>query len=250
MRDPGVEPAAGGELHLRPGGFPWPTVAGNWLTGWIVIDLDATVMTAASEKQGPVVTFKKTRGFHPLVAWCANTVAGHIAVLTAALKQVPGSSRAEVLVRVGGAGATHDLLKHREALNTARRTVRYTVGWKLACVDEQAIPLLPGSAWEDLLQQGGDVRNGYHWAELTGLNTREGRPDGMRLIVRRVRPSASPPTPAAAGCDSTAPGPGPTRSAWPGFGSRNFQPSPDGRTDSDDQRGTAGPGRWIPAFPQ
>jgi hypothetical protein len=26
-------------------------------------------------------------------------------------------------------------------------------------------------------------------AEPTGLNTREGRPDGLRLIVRRVRPS-------------------------------------------------------------
>jgi len=28
-------------LHLRPGGFPWLTVAGKRLTGWIVIDIDA-----------------------------------------------------------------------------------------------------------------------------------------------------------------------------------------------------------------
>lgn len=34
----------------RPGGFPWLTVAGKRLTGWTVIDLDATVITAASKR--------------------------------------------------------------------------------------------------------------------------------------------------------------------------------------------------------
>jgi hypothetical protein len=47
----------------------------------------------------------------------ANTVADHITVLAEALKQVPGSSQAKILVRVDGAGATHDLLGHLEALN-------------------------------------------------------------------------------------------------------------------------------------
>jgi hypothetical protein len=60
-------------LHLRPGGFPWLMVAGKRLTGWIVIDLDATIITAASKKAGAAGTFKKTFGFHPLAAWCANT---------------------------------------------------------------------------------------------------------------------------------------------------------------------------------
>jgi hypothetical protein len=50
-------------LHLRPGGFPWLAVAGKRLTGWIVIDLDATVITSASKKAGAAVTFKKTFGF-------------------------------------------------------------------------------------------------------------------------------------------------------------------------------------------
>ncbi|MFJ3277951.1 hypothetical protein [Streptomyces halstedii] len=35
-------------LRLRPGGCPWLTVAGRRLTGWIVIDLDATIITAVS----------------------------------------------------------------------------------------------------------------------------------------------------------------------------------------------------------
>ncbi|MFC5724188.1 transposase [Streptomyces gamaensis] len=80
------------------------------------------------------VTFKKTFGFHPLAAWhantteClamllrpgnadANTVADHIAVLTGALAQIPGSSAAKILVRADGVGATHALLEHLEALS-------------------------------------------------------------------------------------------------------------------------------------
>ncbi|MFC9219233.1 hypothetical protein ACFT8W_00105 [Streptomyces hygroscopicus] len=63
-------------LHLRPGGFPWLVVAGKRLRGWIVIDLDATVITAASKKAGAAVIFNKTYGFHPLAAWCA--VARHL----------------------------------------------------------------------------------------------------------------------------------------------------------------------------
>ncbi|WP_392749481.1 hypothetical protein [Streptomyces sp. LN590] len=38
-------------------------------------------------------------------------------------------------------------------------------------------------------QQSGELQDGYQIAELTGLNTREGWPEGMRLIVRCVRPS-------------------------------------------------------------
>jgi hypothetical protein len=60
-------------LHLRPGGFPWLTVVGKRLRGWIVIDIDATIITSASDKHGAAVTFKKTYDFHPLACWCANT---------------------------------------------------------------------------------------------------------------------------------------------------------------------------------
>ncbi|GAA1693865.1 hypothetical protein GCM10009733_107090 [Nonomuraea maheshkhaliensis] len=40
-------------------GFPWLSVAGKVLTGWIVIDLDATLITAHSNMQGASATFKK-----------------------------------------------------------------------------------------------------------------------------------------------------------------------------------------------
>jgi hypothetical protein len=76
-------------------------VSGKRPAGWLVIDLDATVITSASKKAGLRSPSKKTSGFYPLAAWCANTteslamllrpgtgantVADHIAVLTDAL---------------------------------------------------------------------------------------------------------------------------------------------------------------------
>lgn len=57
----------------------------------------------------------------------ANMVADHIAVLTYALAQVPVPSAPKILIRVDEAGAIHGLLEHRNALNTSRRTVRYSV---------------------------------------------------------------------------------------------------------------------------
>ena len=190
----------------RPGGFPTVQTAGKNLTGWIVIDTDATVITAPSSKERAAPTFKKTFGFHPPAAWRANTfeclamplrsgnagsntAAGHVKVLTAALAQVPGSSRAEIIVRTDGAGATHELLKHVEGLNTARRTVRYTVGWAITAADEDAIAALPGAARQAAPNQDASVDREYQVAGPGDLNTRTGWPKGLRLIVRRVRPS-------------------------------------------------------------
>ncbi|HUY44893.1 MAG TPA: hypothetical protein VMV92_04105, partial [Streptosporangiaceae bacterium] len=34
----------------RPGGFPWPEIAGKTLTGWLVTGMDATLVTASSDK--------------------------------------------------------------------------------------------------------------------------------------------------------------------------------------------------------
>ncbi|MGW4789930.1 IS1380 family transposase [Streptomyces sp. NPDC004230] len=195
-----------GLLHPRPGGFPWLTVAGKRLRGWIVINLDATVITSASKKAGAAVTFKKTVGFHPLAAWCANTteslamllrpgnagantVADHLAVLSDALVQIPGSSAAMILVRVDGAGATPGLLEHLAAVEhhathgpLHRRLEdhrRGRAGHRPTARDRLG----------DLTAPERQPPGGYFVAELTGLNTLEGWPEGMRLIARRVRPT-------------------------------------------------------------
>src|SRR5262249_37936697 len=135
-------------LARRTGGFPWLTVAGKLLTGWVVIDLDATLITAHSDKQGAAATFKHGFGFHPLGAWCANTqeslamllragtagsntVADHLRVLAEAFDQIPVRYRRKILVRVDGAGATHELLEHLHQINSLWRSVRFTVGWTI-----------------------------------------------------------------------------------------------------------------------
>jgi hypothetical protein len=49
-------------IAAAPAGFPWLSLAGKLLAGWLVIDLDATLITAHSEKQGAAPTFKKGYG--------------------------------------------------------------------------------------------------------------------------------------------------------------------------------------------
>jgi hypothetical protein len=138
----------------------------------VVVDIDATIITAASKKEGASPTFKRSFGFHPLAAWCANTqeclamllrtgsagsntAADHVTVLDEALGQIPNSSTAKILVRLDGADATHDLHEHMEKLNTARHRVRFTTGWTITDADEAAIGKLPEPAWESSLKQDG-----------------------------------------------------------------------------------------------
>ena len=55
-------------IEATTAGFPWLAIAGKTLTGWLVIDMDATLVTACSDKEGAAPTWKKGYGFHPLAA--------------------------------------------------------------------------------------------------------------------------------------------------------------------------------------
>ena len=102
-----------------------------------MVRLDATLIQAASDKDGAEPNFKGY-GFHPLTAWCSNvgdvlaamlrpgsagsfTASDHIAVVDAAIAQLPPHWRGDVLVTVDGAGASHALVDHLTELNTARK---------------------------------------------------------------------------------------------------------------------------------
>src|SRR5437764_12178168 len=117
-------------------------MAGKARTGWLVIDLDATLVTASSDKEGAAATWKRGYGFHPLGAWAANTreslamllrpgnagsntFTDHKEVLAAALRQVPARMRGKILVRVDGAGASHELVRHLLSLSSPRRQVLF-----------------------------------------------------------------------------------------------------------------------------
>ncbi len=113
------------------------------------------MITARSDKEGAAPTFKKGYGFHPLGAWLANTseslamllrpgnagsntFADHAAVLTAAIRQIPPRMRSRLLVRVDGAGASHELIAHLLSLASPRRHVLFTCFRDLTSAREAA----------------------------------------------------------------------------------------------------------------
>jgi hypothetical protein len=187
--------------------IPASKAAGTDLGDTIVIDIDATLVTAHSEKQQAAATFKHGYGFHPLAAWCDNTTelltvtlrpgnagsnhAGdHIGVLTGAIGQIPVAHRKHLLVRADGAGATHELLDWLTAQNRVRwQRVEYSVGFgtKNQALTS-AITAIPEQVWTPALDADGEPRDGADVAEVTGLVNLTGWPAGMRVIVRRERP--------------------------------------------------------------
>src|SRR5260370_3967823 len=189
------------------GGLPWLVIAGKPVAGWLVIDLDGTLVTAHSDKEGAAPTWKKGYGFHPLGAWCSNTreclamllrpgnagsntFTDHREVLAAAARQVPVRFRRKIIVRVDGAGASHELLKHLLSLSSPRRILLFTCGWMITPADEAAIMQAPGGAWKPGIAQDGTLDEDKHVAEVTDLMSRASKsPGGLRWIVRRVKPS-------------------------------------------------------------
>lgn len=185
---------------------PASRVAGADLGEVVVLDVDATVVIAHSEKEQAAPTFKRTFGFHPIGVWCdntteflaaklrpgnagSNTAVDHIEVLTEAIAQVPAARRKRLLVRSDGAGASHALLDWLTAQGQVRgRQLEYSVGFALTGQVQDAITLLPDQAWSSALDADGAIREGGDVAELTGLLDLSGWPDRMRVIVRRERP--------------------------------------------------------------
>ena len=191
----------------KTAGLPWLEVAGKTLAGWVFLDMDGTLITAYSDKEGAAPTWKKGYGFHPLAAWCANTrecldmllrpgnagsntFADHQEVLDRALQQVPARFRRQILVRIDGAGASHKLVEHLLTLTSMRKTLLFTCGWTILDTDEAAIAALPEAAWQPGLLQDGGLEDDKDVAEITHLMSRAGIwPEGLRFIARRVRPS-------------------------------------------------------------
>jgi hypothetical protein len=168
------------------GAFAWLQIAGKTLTGWLFPDVDATLITAYSDKEGAAPTWKKGFGFHPLGAWIANTrecpdmllrpgnagsntFTDHKEVLDRALKQVPAPFRRKVIVWIDGAGASHDLVKHLLTLSSPRKTLLFTCGWAITESDEAAIMAVPEQAWKPGVRQDGGIEEDKDIAEITNL---------------------------------------------------------------------------------
>jgi hypothetical protein len=168
----------------------------------VVIDIDATLITAHSEKDGAAGTFKGGFGFHPLLAYLdesrealagllrpgnagANTAADHVQVVELALEQLPRQvvEDAQIVVRADSAGATYELT---DELRTAK--INFLLGFDLTASVRAAILELPETAWRPARRQDGQAREGAWVAEITDTLDLDGWPEGSRVIVRRERP--------------------------------------------------------------
>lgn len=205
-------------LSARPGGFPPVAVAGQTWTGWIVLDVDASLVESHSDKEGATGTYKKhVFGLHPIIVSCANTgevlavllrpgnsgsntAADHVTVLSEAVAQLPAAYRKRIIFRADGAGASKELLVWIKT-EAARRgyTWHYSVGFDLTEAVRDAIVQVPAAVWAPALSADGQVRRGAHVTEITGLLTIGGGwPEGMRVMARteplhpRHRKQASP----------------------------------------------------------
>lgn len=173
----------------------------------LIIDLDATLLTAHSEKQNAAPTYKKGYGFHPLLAFIdhgrggtgeaaaallragnagANTAADHITVLHRALAQIPDLTwRAgrKILIRADSGGGTKEFLNYLH-----KRGLSYSCGLGMTPAMADAVDILPKTVWTQAYNPDGQPRDGAQVAELTGVLSLTGYPPSMRVIVRRERP--------------------------------------------------------------
>lgn len=174
--------------------------------GTVLVDIDARLVTAHSEKEKARPTWKKGFGFHPMTVFAdhgsqgngeplaivlrpgnagSNTAADHIEAVKLALAQLPHELRTRVLVRADSGGGTHDFLKW---LTGSRRRLAYSVGFTITGEVAEAIAKVPARAWTPAYDSDGRVRDGAWVAELTGLLDLTGWPKGMRVIARKERP--------------------------------------------------------------
>jgi len=232
------------------GRLPLETTAGGRVWSGIRVQLDATLVTAHSEKESAAATFKGGYGYHPLTAWCdntgealatllrpvnagSNTAADHITVTDRALAQIPDAHRhgTPILVCADGAGATKPWLAHLRRIREVQGLdLRFSVGFTMTAAVQAAILALPKAAWTAAIEADGELRDGADVAELTGSLgdlTAAGWPAGMRVIVRWERPhpgaqltfsdadgwrfqTSSPPIPKSASSPTSRPGTAPT----------------------------------------
>jgi Transposase DDE domain group 1 len=200
----------------------WDRARAPLQDGLVVIDLDATLLDAHSDKEQASRTWKKGFGFHPLLGFVdhgaggagepvaellrpgragSNTAADHVEVFDTALAQIPaalrardGHGRVAVLVRTDAAGATKEFARH-----LARTGVQFSLGANLGHFDiPTALALLPAQAWTPAYQARRpraaesevqiEPRDGAWVAEVSGLVDLSAWPRGTRLILRKERP--------------------------------------------------------------
>jgi Transposase DDE domain group 1 len=168
----------------------------------LTIDVDATLITAHSEKENAAGNYKHGYGFHPLGAYAdatrealamqlrpgnagSNTAADHVTVIDRALAQIPEPQveMIDILIRADSAGATHQTADHCQ-----RCDLRFSFGYELTEPVRSAILETPEQAWTPALDPDDSERPNGQVSELTDHIDLSTWPAGSRVIVRRERP--------------------------------------------------------------
>jgi hypothetical protein len=172
----------------------------------IVIDIDATLVNAHTEKEGAAVNYRSGFGFHPLLAYLdethealagvlrgggapAHSAQAQIDVLDLALAQLPvdvvSDLDTEIVMRIDSAGAAGALCQAAQDAN-----IGFLVGFDLFTGVRESILQLPESAWRPAIRQDGQERDGAQIAEITHIERLDLTPwpAGSRVIIRRERP--------------------------------------------------------------
>jgi hypothetical protein len=170
--------------------------------GFYVIDIDATLVTAHSEKEQAAPTYKRGFGFHPLLAFLdatgealaaklrpgnagSGTAEDHVEVLDASLAQLPiDPTEREVIARADSAGLSHDFVEACQA-----RQVRFVIGHRLTAEIANVLVNVGESAWRPAVSADGrDERDGAQVTEITRFVDLSGWGEGTRMIARREDP--------------------------------------------------------------
>src|SRR5829696_2850198 len=169
--------------------------------GELILDIDASLLTTHSEKQGAAGNYKGGFGFHPLLCYlaetgeplaavlrpgnaAAHTAADHFEVLQLALEQLPAQDLSrEILARADIGGRTHAFTQ-----DCRDGAVRFSVGYEVDQRVREAIGALGESAWQAAIDGDGEAREGAQVTELSDDVDLSSWPEGTRLIVRRERP--------------------------------------------------------------
>ena len=164
-----------------------------------VLDIDATLTTARSEKEQAAGNFKGGYGHHPLLCYLddseealggilrpgnagSNTASDHKLVLDLALGQLDREAlEGEILVRGDGAGATHEL-----CLYCREGQMLFSFGFDLTEPVLEAIGQMPESAWVTAIRADGSEREHSQVCEITDHVSLTSWPEGSRLIARRT----------------------------------------------------------------
>jgi hypothetical protein len=187
--------------------LPATTVLGRALPGF-VLDIDATIVLAHSEKEAAAPTWKHSFGFHPLLCFLdatgealagmlrpgnagSNTAADHITVLDRALQQIPDAYRygSPLLIRSDSAGSSYEFLAHIRGLHEHGVHTEFSVGVAITKPIRAAITATED--WVPALDGDGSLRDGAELVELTDYldpAVLAAFPAGTRLICRRERP--------------------------------------------------------------